>query len=55
MKEEETQIKYEQQDLVMILLNLAYIPDSVIRQDYSEFNFEPGWQFYFLKSMEKYK
>ena len=36
----------------MVLLNLAYIPDSVIRTP--EFNFQAGWQFYFKKRMERY-
>ena len=31
----------EQSDMVMFLLNLAYVPDSVIRQLPS---FEHGWQ-----------
>ncbi len=47
--DEERQIRFEQSDLVMILLNLAYIPDAVITGEGLEdgvnweFNFEAGW------------
>jgi hypothetical protein len=39
--EEEIRWRCEQSDLIMILLNLAYIPDQVILDD--NFDFEPGW------------
>ena len=42
LKEECKRIRYEQSDMIMILLNLAYIPDSVIQD--KEFNFNKGWQ-----------
>jgi len=38
---EQQQTRAEQSDLVMILLNLAYIPDSVIHKLE---NFKIGWQ-----------
>lgn len=34
-------IRCEQSDMIMILLNLAFIPDSVVKND--EMNFEPHW------------
>lgn len=34
-------IRCEQSDMIMILLNLAFVPDSVVTSD--EMNFEPGW------------
>lgn len=43
--EEEMAIRREQSDLIMILLNLASVPDSVIT--HPDMNFEPGWQHYF--------
>ena len=43
--------RYEQSDMVMILLNLAYIPDSVVK----EIEFVPGWQRIFKQNMDKYK
>jgi hypothetical protein len=39
--EEEKAIRCEQSDMIMILLNLANVPDSVIKCE--EMNFEPGW------------
>lgn len=44
-------IRYEQSDMVMILLNLSYIPDDVIRH----IDFEPGWQRRFHGAMRGYK
>jgi len=35
----------------MILLNLAYIPDSVVKQ----IDFKPGWQKKFKAAMDNYK
>lgn len=58
--EEERQIRCEQSDMIVILLNLAYIPDSVITGKGFEdgtnwdFNFENGWQFYFKRRMNEY-
>lgn len=34
-------IRKEQSDMIMILLNLAFVPDSVVTD--KEMNFEPGW------------
>ena len=42
---------YEQSDMLMILLNLSYIPDEVIQK----INFTPGWQKEFKKNMNEYK
>ena len=41
MIESDIRIKCEQSDLVLILLNIASIPDSVIKKIP---NFEAGWQ-----------
>lgn len=43
--------RYEQSDMVMILLNLGYIPDQVVRK----IDFVPGWQVKFLENMNQYK
>jgi hypothetical protein len=59
-KDEERQIRFEQCDLVYILLHMAYVPDSIINNQGLEdsinweFNFDHGWQFYFKKKMEAY-
>jgi len=37
--------------MLMILLNLSYIPDEVIQK----INFTPGWQKEFKKNMNEYK
>lgn len=50
--EEEMAIRCEQSDMIMILLNLAFLPDSVVTD--AEMNFEPGWQFYFKRRMDNY-
>jgi hypothetical protein len=42
---------YEQSDMLIILLNLSYIPDEVVQK----INFTPGWQKEFLENMEQYK
>lgn len=43
--------RYEQSDMVMILLNLAYIPDEVVKK----INFKPGWQKVFKQNMDEFK
>lgn len=50
--EVEKKYKCEQSDMVMILLQLAYIPDVVIQ----DVNFtEAGWSYKFKERMEQYK
>ena len=44
----------EQSDMVIVLLNLAYIPDTVVKQ-LGKYKFEPGWSHKFRKLMKKYK
>lgn len=44
--------KFEQSDMVMILLNLSYIPDDVVKRIRFD---EPGWSEQFLEHMEEYK
>ena len=46
------QYKFEQSDMIMVLLNLAYIPDEVIRKIQ---DFEPGWSTKFKQGMTDYK
>ena len=41
MSEQDIRVKCEQSDLVNVLLNIACVPDEVVRQISS---FEPGWQ-----------
>jgi len=42
----------EQSDLIMLLLNLSFIPDDVIkRMD----NFKQGWQIQFKQHMDDWK
>lgn len=43
--------RIETSDMIMILLNLAYIPDSVAK----ELEFSPGWSKKFHEDMNKYK
>jgi hypothetical protein len=44
--------KFEQSDFVMILLNLGYIPDSIIKQvDFSKY----GWSDHFREAMVNFK
>jgi len=50
--EEEMAIRCEQSDMIILLLNLAFIPDSVITD--KDMNFEPGWQHYFKLRMKNY-
>lgn len=50
--EEEMAIRCEQSDMIMVLLNLASIPDSVITS--KDMNFEPGWQHYFKLRMQNF-
>lgn len=51
LSEEKKRNRCEQSDLVMILLNLAYIPDSVV-QKVSSFN--PGWSLEFKNLMNEH-
>lgn len=45
-------MRYEQSDMVILLLNIAYIPDDVVRS----INFHKhGWSKTFKKSMEDHK
>ena len=46
--------KYEQSDMVMVLLNLSFIPDTVVRK-MAKHNFEPGWSSKFKEYMDEYK
>lgn len=39
--DEENAIRCEQSDMIMILLNLAFVPDSIVKCE--QMNFEPGW------------
>lgn len=43
--------RYEQSDMVHVLLNLAYIPDQVVRK----VDFDPGWSRRFRQLMDAYK
>jgi hypothetical protein len=43
--------RYEQSDMAVVLLNLAMIPDEVLRK----IDFNPGWQKRFKNNMEMYK
>lgn len=43
--------RHEQSDMVMILLNLSYIPDDVVKN----LDFDPGWQKRFHAIMRSYK
>lgn len=47
--------KFEQSDMVIILLNLAYIPDSVVYEFCEIHGFKPGWSKVFLEVMNRYK
>ena len=49
--EEQVALRNEQSDMVMLLLNLAVIPDEVIKQ----IDFNPGWSRRFLKLMKQYR
>lgn len=40
--EEQKRVRCEQSDLIVVLLNLAHIPDGIIHKP--DFNFKPGWQ-----------
>ena len=44
-------IRHEQSDMIILLLNLAYIPDSVI----ADIDFDKGWHERFQKLMTSYK
>jgi hypothetical protein len=39
--------------MIMILFNLAFIPDSVVH--HVDMNFEPGWQHYFKMRMASFQ
>jgi hypothetical protein len=42
--------------MVVVLLNLAFIPDRIVRSTKMDpFNFEPGWQYNFKARMQRYK
>ena len=50
-KDEPSHYKLEQSDMIMVLLNLASIPDSVVKNtDYTV----PGWSKVFHNDMDKY-
>ena len=51
MTKECKRFRYEQSDLVMILLNLAYIPDEVVHK----IHFNEGWSLEFKEHMDKFK
>ena len=43
-EEKQNQVRCEQSDFIVILLNLAYVPDEVVRSTpVDEFTFDPGW------------
>ena len=52
MEEDQIAIRQEQSDMIMVLLNLAYIPDDVIKQIP---DFRPGWQVKFKQLMDDWK
>lgn len=43
--------RWSQSDMIVILLNIAYIPDEVAHK----INFKPGWYVQFKKDMETFK
>lgn len=43
--------RFEQSDMVVLLLNISYVPDEVARK----INFKPGWSREFKKDMDEYK
>ena len=48
-------IKCEQSDMIMILLNLAFIPDEIVlRQDVFD-DFKPGWGQRLKQAMKNYQ
>ena len=49
--ERSIRVKCSQSDMVMILLNLAVIPDEVVKK----LDFEEGWQKRFKDNMQAYK
>lgn len=51
---QEAQIRCEQSDMLMFLMNISFIPDAIIYQNIVR-DFEPGWQFYIKQAMENYK
>ena len=53
-EEQENQVKYEQSDLLMILMNISFIPDEICYQNVMR-DFEPGWQYYLKQAMQNFK
>lgn len=54
--DQEKAIRCEQSDMIVVLLNLAYIPDKIVKSTKDdEFTFEPGWQFHFKNRMQNFK
>lgn len=51
MKQSCKEERWAQSDMIMILMNLSYIPDDVAKK----INFAPGWRTEFKKNMEEYK
>lgn len=51
MSEDSKHFRYEQSDMIIVLLNLAVIPDKVIVQ----MDFFQGWQKRFKVLMDNYK
>lgn len=51
MVEDQKHTRFEQSDMIMILLNIAVIPDYVVDQ----MDFFPGWQKRFKELMDNYK
>jgi len=51
LDEDRKELLFEQSDMVMVLLNLSYIPDEVIK----EMDFNRGWSKRFLALMKKYQ
>lgn len=43
--------RWAQSDMVVLLLNISYIPDEVVHK----IHFKPGWQIQFKKDMETFK
>jgi len=51
MTEANKHLRCEQSDLIVVLLNLAVIPDEVVRRQ----TWSRGWQQRFLENMNEYK
>jgi len=50
LKEQCKRLRFEQSDMVMVLLNLSYIPDDVIKK----IDFDAGWSLRFKQNMIDY-